>query len=131
MVTIAKVLDSLGITEWKLYGEPTNETEFNSMFKKLVDGQEVSTPSDFGVTWTQISEKKTELDVSEPLAELRAVRNAKLAETDWVVIKEREEGGSVSNFADWKKYRQELRDITNTYNSIEDDGFKWPSAPSE
>ena len=36
-----------------------------------------------------------------------------LQQSDWVVIKEREEGGSVSNFADWKKYRQELRDITN------------------
>ena len=127
MVTIAKVLDSLGITEWKLYGEPTNETEFNSMFKKLVDGQEVSTPSDFGVTWLQVSEKKTELDVSEPLAELRAVRNTKLAETDWVVIKEREEGGSVSNFADWKTYRQALRDITDTYTSLDD--VVWPEKP--
>ena len=53
----------------------------------------------------------------------------KLRDTDWVVIKEREEGGSVSNFADWKKYRQELRDITNTYKSLED--VKWPTAPSE
>ena len=34
-----------------------------------------------------------------------------LHQSDWIVIKEREEGGSVSNFADWKKYRQELRDI--------------------
>ena len=63
------------------------------------------------------------------LAELRTQRNSLLAQTDWVVIKEREEGGSVSNFADWKKYRQELRDITNTYKSLED--VKWPTAPSE
>ena len=36
-------------------------------------------------------------------------------QTDWVVIKEREvNDGSVSNFADWKKYRQELRDLTKT-----------------
>ena len=60
---------------------------------------------------------------------LRDERNMKLAECDWIVIKEREEGGSVSNFADWKKYRQELRDITNTYKSLED--VKWPTAPSE
>ena len=57
------------------------------------------------------------------------VRNEILAQTDWVVIKEREEGGSVSNFADWKKYRQELRDITKTYKSLDD--VKWPTAPSE
>ena len=67
----------------------------------------------------------TELNIQE----VRMIRNAKLAETDWVVIKEREEGGSVSNFADWKTYRQSLRDITNTYKSLAD--VKWPTAPSE
>ena len=71
---------------------------------------------------------KTILD-EDNMKILRKERNNKLAETDWVVIKEREEGGSVSNFADWKKYRQELRDITKTYKSLED--VKWPTAPSE
>jgi hypothetical protein len=56
-------------------------------------------------------------------------RNNILTQSDWIVIKEREEGGSVSNFADWKEYRQKLRDITNTYKSLED--VKWPTAPSE
>ena len=70
--------------------------------------------------------KKTKDDLRD---DLRIIRNAKLAETDWVVIKEREEGGTVSNFADWKEYRQKLRDITNTYKSLED--VKWPTAPSE
>ena len=67
--------------------------------------------------------------VDRDLSELRTQRNDLLTQTDWVVIKEREEGGSVSNFADWKKYRQELRDITKTYKSLED--VKWPTAPSE
>ena len=125
MVTIAKVLDSLGITEWKLYGEPTNETEFNSMFKKLIDGQEVSTPSDFGVTWTQISEKKTELNVSEPLAELRAERNRKLAETDWEIVMHKEKGTNIPTAL--KTYRQALRDITDTYTSLDD--VVWPEKP--
>ena len=58
---------------------------------------------------------------------LRQERNAKLAETDWIVIKEREEGGSVSNFADWKTYRQALRDITDTYTSLDD--VVWPEKP--
>ena len=62
------------------------------------------------------------------LSELRTQRNSLLAQTDWVVIKEREEGGSVSNFADWKKYRQELRDITTKYKSLAD--VKWPEEPS-
>ena len=58
---------------------------------------------------------------------LRQERNAKLAETDWVVIKEREEGGSVSNFADWKTYRQALRDITDSATSLDD--VTWPEKP--
>ena len=58
---------------------------------------------------------------------LRQERNAKLAETDWIVIKEREEGGSVSNFADWKTYRQALRDITNSATSLDD--VTWPEKP--
>ena len=75
-------------------------------------------------------DKSNMLSVSDQeMLTLRQFRNWKLTETDWVVIKEREEGGSVSNFADWKKYRQELRDITKTYKSLED--VKWPIAPSE
>ena len=61
--------------------------------------------------------------------ELRFERNLLLQQSDWVVIKEREEGGTVKNFADWKEYRQKLRDITNTYKSL--DKVKWPTAPSE
>ena len=70
-----------------------------------------------------------ELTAEQKLNALRTERNKFLKMSDWVVIKEREEGGSVSNFADWKKYRQELRDITKTYKSLED--VKWPTAPSE
>ena len=29
----------------------------------------------------------------------------------------------------WKKYRQELRDITKTYKSMEDKGFSFPEEP--
>ena len=72
------------------------------------------------------------------LYEVRLVRNRLLAETDWIVIKEREEGGSVSNFADWKKYRQELRDFTNGLTvPMNDKGYAdWskitlPTKPSE
>ena len=85
---------------------------------------------------TEEEKKQREKDNSNMLSvsdqemlTLRQFRNWKLTETDWVVIKEREEGGSVSNFADWKKYRQELRDITKTYKSLED--VKWPIAPTE
>ena len=76
-----------------------------------------------------VKKKYDEIIAEEPLNLLREVRNQILAQSDWVVIKEREEGGSVSNFADWKTYRQALRDITNTYKTL--DTVKWPTAPSE
>ena len=69
------------------------------------------------------------IEAEKNLNSLRMERDLLLKQSDWIVIKEREEGGSVSNFADWKKYRQELRDITKTYKSLED--VKWPTAPSE
>ena len=63
------------------------------------------------------------------LEKLRIERNNLLSNSDWIVIKEREEGGSVSNFAAWKTYRQKLRDVTKTYKSLAT--VKWPTAPSE
>ena len=102
--------------------------------KKFVWSKE--NPNGVYEDYTEEEKKQIEKDKSEMLSEsdraisvLREFRNQKLIDTDWVVIKEREEGGSVSNFADWKKYRQELRDITNTYKSL--DKVKWPTAPSE
>ena len=83
-----------------------------------------------GVNAKKPTQKEIDTKIAEiKLDEVRAERNVKLLETDWIVIKEREEGGSVFNFADWKKYRQELRDITKTYKSL--DKVKWPTAPSE
>lgn len=91
---------------------------------EILSGQDKPSESDFIAKYNELN--KTE---NADLRELRMERDLLLEQTDWVVIKEREEGGSVSNFADWKKYRQELRDITNTYKSLED--VKWPTAPSE
>ena len=31
----------------------------------------------------------------------------------------------------WKNYRQALRDITKTYKSMDDEGFKFPEKPTE
>ena len=59
----------------------------------------------------------------EELHELRVRRNAILASSDWTQNRD----VTLSNDDDWKKYRQELRDITKTYKSLED--VKWPTAP--
>ena len=43
------------------------------------------------------------LTAEEKLNRVRAKRNSLLQASDWVVIKEREEGGTVTNFAAWKE----------------------------
>jgi len=86
--------------------------------------------------------KEEALTVNESIVQLRNIRNGILAQSDWVVIKEREEGGSVSNFADWKTYRQALRDITSGLDTVakieeklkqDKDGklVNFPTAPTE
>ena len=83
--------------------------------KKYVNGKLVDMSSDEIKARQEEEKKEQALEPAKKLAMLRLERDFLLGQSDWVVIKEREEGGSVSNFADWKEYRQKLRDITNTY----------------
>ena len=127
MTDVATALGALGITEWVMRGEPTNEIEFNSMFAKVTgeDGNgsaiESSNPADFGVTWSQVDTKKTELVNAEPLKLLRAERDSRLAATDWWGLSD------LTMTSDQTTYRQALRDITGTYNSL--DTVVWPNKP--
>ena len=128
MTDIATALNELGITEWVLRGEPTTEAEFNEMFRKVTGSDdngtaiESSDPSKFGVTWKQASDKKTELVNAKPMADLRAERDRRLAETDWMA------SSDLTMSDAWKKYRQDLRDITKTATSLDD--AKFPTKPS-
>ena len=57
------------------------------------------------------------------LAELRSQRTLLLSETDYM-------GNSdVTMPTKWKTYRQELRDITKKFKSMNDKDFKFPEKP--
>ena len=127
MATVSDALSALGVTQWVLRGEPTNADEFGAMFRKVTGEDangsaiESDNSSDFGVTWSQVETKQSELTAAEPLAALRAERNRRLAETDWL-------GNSdVTMSAAWKTYRKALRDITEDYSSLDD--VVWPDKP--
>ena len=75
-------------------------------------------------TDVEIQAKVDELTAAEPLKLLRTERNQKLAETDWTQNRD----VTLSNDADWKTYRQALRDITKTYKTL--DTVKWPTEPT-
>ena len=65
------------------------------------------------------------LQNAEPIKLLRAERNAKLAETDWVVTMHKELGTNIPTAM--KTYRAALRDITDSATSLDD--VTWPEKP--
>ena len=137
MATASEALSELGIVEWVLRGEPTKESEFNAMFRKVTgataDGTAIESAdtSKWGVTWKQVSDKMTAIDTAAPMKELRKQRDAKLAETDWTAL------ADVTMADNMKTYRQALRDLpasNDGKNATLKDGVlenvKWPSKPA-
>ena len=126
-VSVSDAIFALSIDEWVLLGEPTNETEFNQMFQKVVGvdeqglGINSSNPDDFGVTWAEVKAKLDELRAAEPLNEVRRLRNKKLAETDWWA------SSDLTMTQAQIDYRQALRDITDSATSLDD--VTWPTKP--
>jgi len=60
---------------------------------------------------------------------LREKRNALLNETDWIVTKAKETGGTIPSA--WKTYRQELRDLTNGLTTVDEvNAVEFPERPS-
>ena len=124
MTTIANALSELGITEWVLRGEPTTEAEFNEMFRKVTGADANGTAiesADHGIAWATVAAKRDELIAAQPMKDLRAERDRKLAETDWWAVADR------TMTAEQTAYRQALRDITNSYTSLDD--VVWPTKP--
>ncbi len=70
-----------------------------------------------------VTTKIAEIETAQPLNEVRTIRNAKLAETDWTQSRD----VTLTNDAAWQTYRQALRDITDTYTSLDD--VVWPEKP--
>ena len=137
MASVGQALTELGITEWVMRGEPTKESEFKEMFKKVtgadVNGTAIETSDEekWGVTWKQVSDKMAEIDKAAPMKELRSQRNAKLAETDWTALSD------VTMAENMKTYRQALRDLpasNDGKNATLKDGVlenvKWPQKPA-
>ena len=136
---LAKALFQLNVKEFVLRGEPTTEAEFNAMFRKVTGADsngsaiESSKPSDFGVTWKQVSDKMKALKDAEPMRLLRLERDRLLAECDWWA------SSDLTITDAQKKYRQDLRDITKTASpkiigdgpstSLDMSSVTWPTKP--
>jgi len=130
-ITITDALRVLGQTNFICNGEPTTQAEFEQMFAPVTGEDEHGSAiletdsSEWSVTWTQVKAKYDELVAAHPISLLREARDKKLAVTDWIVTKSLESEVAVPS--NWQTYRQSLRDITNTYTSLED--VVWPTKP--
>ena len=127
MATVTDALNALGVNEWVLRGEPKNADEFGAMFRKVTgstdDGTAIESDNstDWGVTWTQVETKQSELTAAEPLKALRAERDRLIAATDWWA------SSDLTMTDAQTAYRQALRDITDDATSLDD--VTWPTAP--
>ena len=72
-------------------------------------------------TYEDLLAVSSEVNAQDQLNYLRTERNARLRETDWM------SNSDVTMSDEWRAYRQALRDITNTYTSL--DGVVWPTKP--
>ena len=122
-----KVVDA--DAEWVLYGEePTDAISFNAAFR-IVTGTDDNgsailsdDPDDWGsISWGTVKTALADLNAAEPMKLLREERNKRIAETDWWA------SSDLTMSAERTAYRQALRDITNTYTSLDD--VVWPVKP--
>ena len=113
---------------WKYNGKEISETKGF----QYTDGR--TSPRNWFVVWDDTEKKNQGLVWEEPaaptvsdeqkLSDLRRERNFKLSDCDWRASTDL----TISN--EWKTYRQQLRDITKSYKSMDAVGFAWPTEPS-
>ena len=72
-------------------------------------------------TESELTAKIAELEAAEPMRLLREERNRRIAATDWWA------SSDLTMTTEQTNYRQALRDITDTYSSL--DTVVWPEKP--
>jgi len=92
---------------------------------KLLDGKKVKMTSEEIKEFDDRKQIIESTQAEDDLEILRRFRNNLLVETDYM-------GNSdVTMPTKWKTYRQELRDITKKFKSMNDKDFKFPEKPKD
>jgi hypothetical protein len=80
MITLGDAIYSLGIRDFVILGEPTNEEEFLSMFRRVIKEYPDRTPDlddnplNFGVTWAEAVAEKQRLELDYQAKEYQRQR---------------------------------------------------------
>ena len=138
--------DENGVKSYDFSGEDYEivETDAPLSYESTVDGVtstisfnesgHIHQDGTFSLTWNgseivKDDTAKAAHDLAEEWKQIRAERTRLLAETDWVVIKARENGGQVSSA--WRTYRVALRDIPSEQSdATKYSEITWPTKPS-
>ena len=131
MATVSEAILALDPNcQFVLYGEPTSAQSFDAAFRLVIGVDDNGTAilesdpkvwQDNGITWALVDRELTNLNNAEPLKLLREERNRRIAETDWWA------SSDLTMSAERTAYRQDLRDITKTFSSLDD--VVWPDKP--
>ena len=131
MATVSEAILALDSNcQFVLYGEPTSAQSFDAAFRLVIGVDDNGTAilesdpkvwQDNGITWALVDRELTNLNNAEPLKLLREERNRRIAETDWWA------SSDLTMSAERTAYRQDLRDITKTFSSLDD--VVWPDKP--
>tara|TARA_R100000353_G_scaffold137954_1_gene98050 strand:- start:148 stop:438 length:291 start_codon:yes stop_codon:yes gene_type:complete len=90
---------------------------------KMVDGKLIELTDEEQSQYDAEQKAWADGQADRDLAELRKRRNTLLVETDFMALSD------VTMTDALKTYRQQLRDITKTFKSINDKDFKFPDKP--
>ena len=118
-------------TRYKLYGKHPELGDFNAVKRILDDGTITSIPMDENnIDYIEYLEwaKSNTVEAADDLLTwdyIRSKRNRILRDTDWTMTT-----GATVNQTDWAAYRQNLRDIPQTYKDKTPSDVVWPSEPS-
>ena len=97
-----------------------NNSDGKGDFIAKWDVKDKSKPTDKQLEAVDVSA----IEAEKNLSSLRIERDLLLQQSDWTQNRD----VTLSNDADWKTYRQALRDITKTYKTL--DTVKWPTEPT-
>ena len=131
MATVSEAILALDPNcRFVLNGEPTSAQSFDASFRLVIGIDDNGTAilssdskewQDNGITWALVDRELTNLNNVEPLKLLREERNRRIAETDWWA------SSDLAMSAERTAYRQDLRDITKIFSSLDD--VVWPDKP--
>lgn len=115
-----EVLESFDV----YYVETTDYTD--DYTKNIEEGTPILSESSYIQVWnkTDATEEEISAKLEEKWVEVRIMRDALLAQSDWTQFQDSPLSGT--QLTEWQTYRQSLRDVTSQPNPF---NLSWPAKP--